>query len=735
MPIINGLSFALIAVPELACGWGPGIFRDSVELASELPNSRHQTPATSTAQSHLSHATGTMIRDFVQWTATIVEQGDLGELRGTRVGIDAADYLNQRILNHPRAKEPLVPALGGLPLALTLHVEDDLATLRNFEIEPYFIFSGLDLTKQGNPFGQKTAEATVNADAWNLYDNHQAEASVAKFGESTYVAPEDLYRALQSILTKQNVRWQVAPYSAWAQLAYCEKTDLVQCVAGSSDLLIFECAKVITSWDFEARQFSFIRRDKCLADLSKFVGVPTITDDIFLDTCLLAGTPFLPTLPILEAPNRADLLKPHSAIKMIMNTTGQSGFSVVVSNNDVPPSGKEYVTRFQKARLAVKNHPVYTEEGKVEPQNSTSMPNDAGQYLGQRLPDEILHYMTRGLINSRILQWRTTCEIFEVPPMDGGESQEYRNLVSNKLIPLRTAAINLLSSSLHNCLGAAVLSLQDTDFVSKTIAKKNPKNPLSTAPEILYNSIWRFLALREYVDVKTHSLTPWGKVLAAVISGFKGKSEHEEAAVLAVELIRMGLLNSDIGMFHTYNGAPMRGSTKDKNSNMLVSRVAGLGILHHRPIGFTGPLSQHLLGYNSIINVVRQTLRDLVEVAATHMFATGCCNRHADISSISMQLPFLLPNNCALSIAVKSYLDELLSNDSDPTAPETKARVVETASSRYFPQSLQFETDLKMAFSLWDAIYAGVNSANNATIPEATKQLWTETDKWLTERR
>ncbi|EDU48756.1 XPG N-terminal domain containing protein [Pyrenophora tritici-repentis Pt-1C-BFP] len=740
-----------------------------------------------------------MIRDFVQWTAAIVEQGDLTELRSSRVGIEAADYLNQRILNHPRAKEPLVPALGGLPLALTQHIEEDLATFRSHEIEPYFIFSGLDLTKQGNPFGQKTAEATVNADAWNLYDSHQAEASVAKFGESTYVTPEDLFRALQSILTKQNVRWQVAPYSAWAQLAYCEKNEYVHAVAGSSDLLIFECAKVITSWDFEARQFSFIRREKCVADLSKFVGASTVTDDIFLDTCLLAGTPFLPTLPILDAPNRADLLKPHSAIKMIMNTTGQSGFSVVVSNNDVPPSGKEYVTRYQKARLAVKNHPVYTEEGKVEPQNSASMPNDAGQYLGQRLPDEILHYMSRGLINARILQWRTTCEVFEVPPMDGGESPEYRNLVSVKLIPLRTAAINLLSSSLHNwyrhkpleqtnwfsiteptrksasttihverpseaqspsivdtwnvkeaVFKDAIGQYKDADFVSKTIAKKNPKNPLSTAPEILYNSIWRFLALREYVDVKTHSLTQWGKVLAAVISGLKGKAEHE-AAVLAVELIRMGLLISDINMFPTYNGAPMRGSSeyigqtqarmtdnstaKDKNANMLVSRVAGLGILHHRPIGFTGPLSQHLLGYNSIINVVRQTLRDLVEVAATHMFATGCCNRHADISAIAMQLPFLLPNNCALSIAVKSYLDELLSNDADPTSPETKARVVDTASMRYFPQSLQFETDLKMAFSLWDAIYAGVNSANNTTIPEATKQIWTETDKWLSERR
>jgi hypothetical protein len=78
-------------------------------------------------------------------------------------------------------------------------------------------------------------------------------------------------------------------------------------------------------------------------------------------------------------------------------------------------------------------------------------------------------------------------------------------------------------------------------------------------------------------------------------------------------------------------------TAQDKNSNMLVSRVAGLGVLHHNPIGFTGPLSQHLLGYNSIINVVQQTLRDLVEVAATQMLLTGCCKRNADISSIAMK--------------------------------------------------------------------------------------------------
>jgi hypothetical protein len=96
-------------------------------------------------------------------------------------------------------------------------------------------------------------------------------------------------------------------------------------------------------------------------------------------------------------------------------------------------------------------------------------------------------------------------------------------------------------------------------------------------------------------------------------------------------------------------------------------------------------------------------------------------------------LPFLLPNNCALSIAVKSYLDELLSNDADPTAQATKSRVLETASTRYFPQSVDFKGDLKKAFELWDALYEGVKTGN--AVSEQTKKVWKETDEWLGERR
>ena len=143
-------------------------------------------------------------------------------------------------------------------------------------------------------------------------------------------------------------------------------------------------------------------------------------------------------------------------------------------------------------------------------------------------------------------------------------------------------------------------------------------------------------------------------MLSTVINGVSGNQDLEEAAVTAVELLRFGLFHSDRNMFPSYNGAPMRGSSKfttldsrdnilanayldtDKNINLLVSRVAGLGTLHHRPIGFTGPLSQHLLGYNSIINAIRSALRDLVEVSATQIFMAAFAKRDIDnISSIS----------------------------------------------------------------------------------------------------
>jgi hypothetical protein len=82
---------------------------------------------------------------------------------------------------------------------------------------------------------------------------------------------------------------------------------------------------------------------------------------------------------------------------------------------------------------------------------------------------------------------------------------------------------------------------------------------------------------------------------------------------------------------------------------------------------------------------------------------------------------------------VKSYLDELLA-DADPTSAEAKARVQETASTRYFPQSENFVGDLKTAFELWDAVFEGVKSSGTL-LKDGEKKTWAEANEWLAGRR
>ena len=83
---------------------------------------------------------------------------------------------------------------------------------------------------------------------------------------------------------------------------------------------------------------------------------------------------------------------------------------------------------------------------------------------------------------------------------------------------------------------------------------------LKTRHEINANAVWRFLQLRGYVDRK-HQLTGWGKALRAALSAFGTRKEQEEAAFIAIELLRHNILNANT-MFPDSSGAPLRGSGK-----------------------------------------------------------------------------------------------------------------------------------------------------------------------------
>lgn len=63
---------------------------------------------------------------------------------------------------------------------------------------------------------------------------------------------------------------------------------------------------------------------------------------------------------------------------------------------------------------------------------------------------------------------------------------------------------------------------------------------------------------------------------------------------------------------------------------MLVSRLACIGNFRHNPKGWSGPLSRHLLAYQSIISSLHGSLRDLLEMILAAMFLEGMVDRDRD---------------------------------------------------------------------------------------------------------
>ncbi len=66
-------------------------------------------------------------------------------------------------------------------------------------------------------------------------------------------------------------------------------------------------------------------------------------------------------------------------------------------------------------------------------------------------------------------------------------------------------------------------------------------------------------------------LTSWGKVLMTIMSNLDPADDLEEAAYLAVELLRLGHLNAET-MFPKYTGSPSGGSGEYTEAQSVFSQ-------------------------------------------------------------------------------------------------------------------------------------------------------------------
>ncbi|KAJ5607342.1 hypothetical protein N7537_003961 [Penicillium hordei] len=717
------------------------------------------------------------IRPLDEWVIGRTQSLPLSALKGAVVGIDASHYINQHLVNQS-TREALLGALGGFPFALRTNIEKELQTFKNLGVATIFVFNGLDFGKKEHR-AQPAASRSFEQ-AWDLYDQQQADQVVDAFSSAGTPPPETLFKFLQRILAQNGVEFIVAPYSAAAQLSYLARgsNPVVDAVFAPSEALLFDLDKLVTRIDTEPAQFFWITKQTCQEELGR------LSNEQFLDFCLLLGSPFLRSLPLFENPAYPGKSPTIRDALPMFNAAGRSALTLCAQfEEDRRMQELQYADLYKRAYMIVKHHVYIDVEGRVGPMDPENTSSDMHELIGQRLPEELYFYLSKGIIGADVPNFLTTGEVRISLPLGTEDTEIYRQLVGEILTPVRTQSICLLANSLHrfyqtkairirpwfdedsersvNLKGIpsvkdtihpwkihgeqfpesikklqaprgsfkfAVQSLTDSDFVSKSFANKETP-VLSSQEDILSNVMWRFLQLRGYVDDK-HRLTPWGQCLVQALSAIEPADNLEESIFIAIEMIRLGLLNTKNWFSHV-SGGPMRGSEDDKTFNMLVSRVACVAKLQHKSIGYSGPLSRQLLCYRSLISEVRSALRNLIEVVLAGLLLSGDADRDRnDWTEMAIKLPFIDDNDCGLGIAVRTYLDDL-PLQANPTSPEARADV-KAKGKEWFQHSESFIGNLDLAFKLWDAVYAGTQSTGKE-FKEA--KLWEEANKWLAERR
>ncbi|KAJ5558555.1 XPG N-terminal, partial [Penicillium sp. DV-2018c] len=755
-------------------------------------------------------------RPLDEWAVGRTQSLPLSALKGAVIGIDASHYIHQHLVNQS-TREALLGALGGFPFALRANIEKELQTFKNLGVGCIFVFNGLTFGKREQR-AQPAASRSFQQ-AWDLYDQQQADQVVDAFSSAGMITdpvyhvtpilddfgwsyyywtqqddpfadtrvlsgtppPETLFRFLQRILFQNGVEFIVAPYSAVAELSYLARgsNPVVDAVFGPSEALLFDLDKLVTRIDTEPAQFFWITKQTCQEELGR------LSNEQFLEFCLLLGSPFLRALPLFDNPAFPGKGPTVRDALPMFNAAGRSALTLCAQyEEDRRMQELQYADLYKRAYMIVKHHVYLDVEGRVGPMDPENTSSDMHELIGQRLPEELYFYISKGIIGADVPNFLTTGEVCLSLPLGTEDTEIYRQLVGDILTPIRTQSICLLANSLHRFYQTkvikirpwfdensdsrsvelknipsvketimrwrlhgenlpesvkkiqaprgsfkfAALSLNDPEFASKSFATKETP-ALSSQADIWSNVMWRFLQLRGYADDK-HQLTSWGQCLVQALSAVDTADNLEESIFIAIEMIRLGLLNTKQWFSHV-SGGPMRGSENDKSFNMLISRLACVGKLQHKSIGYSGPLSRQLLCYRSLISEVRSTLRNLIEVVLASMLLSSDADRDRnDWTEMAIKLPFIDDNDCGLGIAVRTYLDDL-PLQANPTSPEARSEV-KAKGKEWFQHSESFTGNLDLAFKLWDAVYAGTQSAGKE-FKEA--KFWDEANKWLAERR
>ncbi|KAK8847637.1 hypothetical protein IAR55_005496 [Kwoniella newhampshirensis] len=698
----------------------------------------------------------------------LVQTCPISALANTRLGIDASYYL-KHLLSDQDSREPLVASTGGLPLAMTSRIENDLRALERQGIKPVFIFSGLPLSSRPPPKGpdpQAERETQVKNEAWSYYENGQVERAIMQLTAIKNGAWTD-WRDLMSTIPRVRPGEFIQTTSMVdKKLAYLlqHPKGYIHAIYSSTECLMWPVEKVITSTDWTTT-FQFIDKSRLLGDIN-------LTSEQFLDLSILAGSSLSRTFPPISndfaIKTVIDLIRLHkSGVGVCHNWRAESQFKA-----------QTYIDAFWKARLAIKFSLVLTTEGTcvplptvVAPQQQAftiqDVPGDLDEIFSPRLPDETYFYICRGLISAQVVGWMTSGMIVEYQPL--ADCQEYRRFIKDVVTEgptsPRCTTMALLADVLHpdwakrrinahyyydmpytSSMGALIpftdpltQSLVDrcsgwivpmTHLESELRRQNSSTIDLKLCMGALVSDE---LAVQTRRDKSSRVLDKKDEIVANVIWRFmevRGKWGDPNAEVLS--------------------GGPSFGSDEEQKSTLLIMRCLSILPLMFRPQQWAGPLSRELLVFNSFVRALSKSLRHLYEAVSVHILLSGDAKRNRDdYSDIMLSLPFQIDVNTGFGILAKTYLDAATFHHGDSITEEncttSEAKQAKRDAMSFVEQSFSSVKspiqEVERGFRFWDSVMVAIRCLDkeqgpspplsHSVVGRDVIEQFEKADKWL----
>ena len=237
----------------------------------------------------------------------------------------------------------------------------------------------------------------------------------------------------------------------------------IHAIYGPTDTLLYPGVdKVINSLDLISATptFTFTSKRSLVQELQ-------VSEDQFLDIGILVGFDNSPPFPL--AVHEQALKATIDMVKYYK--TGHATVSAFVDHPAV--KAIQYADHYARTRALIKYSLIISSEGAVLPlplaitstpnhgpsdrhshhPTAADIPQDLHEIFTHRLPDEVYFYLSRGLLGPQALVWLTTGQIIENPPLDNGETTEYKRFVKEVITDGQTGpratALALISSVGH----------------------------------------------------------------------------------------------------------------------------------------------------------------------------------------------------------------------------------------------------------------------------------------------